>query len=229
MIASSPTERACGRRIRGGIYAETHLSDEGLPIEYDIIDPPIPTDITRLGLAAVGVRLVEVNGVHHIFDVVGMEFYPYPSDYVEETRRLGASRRLPANIDFSRLTDESRLVLLHARAWIVNFSVYPQPPTLDCPKALDYHLTPKLPEMCAGLWWHDLPGEPDESGLVLRRIAGGAYHGHPRPTGVLPIYRHAVFLHLPIHNLAVIQGGEATGRNYRAACASALPVYIEEE
>jgi hypothetical protein len=34
---------------------------------------------------------------------------------------------------------------------------------------------------------------------------------------------------LPISNLAVIQGGETTERNYWAATNSALPVYLEEE
>jgi hypothetical protein len=84
--------------------------------------------------------------------------------------------------------------------------------------------------MCAGLWWHDLPDQPDESGQVLRRIEGGTvYRGHPRPEGIVPSYRHGVFLSLPINNLAVIQGGEATERNYEAACTSGLPVYLEEE
>lgn len=230
MFTDSSMIRACGRRIRGGIYAETRLSGDGLPIEYFIIDPPIPVKISQLGLAAVGVQLVEINGVHHIFDVVGQEFYPYPSDYVEETRRLGASRRLPANLDFSRLGPGSRLVLIHARAVIINFTAYPQPPLVNCPKGIPSHALSPLPEMCAGLWWHDLPGKPDENGQVLRRIEGGTlYHSHPRPEDVLPIYQHGVFLSLPINNLAVIQGGEATERNYQAASNSGLPVYLEEE
>jgi hypothetical protein len=230
VFTDSPVSRACGRRIRGGVYAETRLSEDGLPIEYFIVDPPTPVDISQLGLASVGVQLIEINGIHHIFDVVGQEFYLYPADYVEETRRLGASRRLPANLDFSRLEPGSRLVLIHARAVIENFSDYPQPPDVECPKGIYPHSLSPLGEMCAGLWWHDLPDQPDESGQVLRRIEGGTvYRGHPRPEGVVPSYRHGVFLSLPINNLAVIQGGEATERNYEAACTSGLPVYLEEE
>jgi hypothetical protein len=267
MFSDSPLDRACGRRIRGGIYAETHLSRHGLPIEYFIVDPPITVDLAQLGLAAMGVQLIEVqgaddkrqpasDGVHHIFDVVGQEFYPYPADYVEETRRLGASRRLPANLDFSKLGPGSRLVLIHARALIENFSVYPQPPQLSCPKGIALHAHAPLPEMCAGLWWHDLPGEADAAGAhagqptrgetdshderlaanrapvafsLLRRIEGGTqYYGYPRPAGVIPSYRHGIFLSLPISNLAVIQGGEATERNYQTACFSGLPVNLEE-
>jgi len=259
MFTDSPASRACGRRIRGGVYAETRLSEDGLPIEYFIVDPPVPVSLNELGLASVGVRLIEINvanaqrsliskpakpaygSVHHIFDVVGQEFYPYPADYVEETRRLGASRRLPANLDFSQLEPGSRLVLIHARAVIENFTEYPQPPEVGCPKGIYPHTLSPLAEMCAGLWWHDLPHPPDEgdasigeisfsSGRVLRRIEGGTlYHGHPRPEGVVPSYRHGVFLSLPISNLAVIQGGETTERNYQAASNSGLPVYLEEE
>jgi len=196
------------------------------------------------------------DGIYHIFDVVGQEFYSYPADYVEETRRLGASRRLPANLDFSKLGPASRLVLIHARALIENFSVYPQPPQLNCPKGIALHAHAPLPEMCAGLWWHDLPGEADAVGAHagqltsgetssnrdqsaasraqvpfsrLRRIEGGTqYYGHPRPAGIVPSYRHGIFLSLPISNLTVIQGGEATERNYREACFSGLPVNLEE-
>ena len=241
MFTASPISRACGRRIRGGVYAETRLSEDGMPIEYFIVDPPAPIDVDQLGLTSVGVRLIEINGVHYIFDIVGQEYYPYPSDYVEETRRLGASRRLPANLDFSRLGPGSRLVLIHARAVIDNFSAYPQPPQMQCPKGIAAHALSPLPEMCAGLWWHDLPEEPDESGrsaahdinvtpVVLRRIGGGTeYRGYPRPAETVPSYLHGIFLSLPINSLAVIQGGEATEHNYRAACNGRLPVYLEEE
>lgn len=258
MLITSSISRACGRRIRGGVYAETRLSEDGMPIEYFIVDPPIPLDTRQLGLTSVGVKLIESaanaqrsliskpaapasGGIHHIFDVVGQEYYPYPSDYVEETRRLGASRRLQANLDFSRLGPGSRLVLIHARAVIDNFSAYPQPPQVQCPKGIAAHALSPLPEMCAGLWWHDLPDEPDgsersvEQGMnsaftVLHRIGGGTeYRGYPRPAEIVPSYRHGIFLSLPISNLAVIQGGESTERNYKAACNGGLPIYLEEE
>lgn len=257
MFTTSPIGRACGRRLRGGVYAENRLSEDGLPIEYFIVDPPTPVELEALGLAPVGVQLIEVGGVTHVFDVVGQEFYPYPADYIEETRRLGASRRLPANLDFSSLGPESRLVLIHARAVIENFAAYPQPPLVGCPRGLAPHAQSPLPEMCAGLWWHDLgesavqtpeesvsqtppgpsedtetrsnPGRSAALTTVLRRLEGGTeYWGYPRPEGVVPHYHHGIFLSLPISNLVVIQGGEATEHNYQAACVSGLPVYLEE-
>ena len=222
--SDSTSERACGRRIRGGVYAETRLGTKGQPIEYFIVDPPRFVDLAALGLTAVGVKLVEVCGVWHVFDVVGQEYYPYPADYVEETQRKGASRRLPANLDFAKLSPESRLFLIHQKAVIENFEQYPQPPLVDCPKGLDEHQAAPLPSMCAGQWWHDLP----ENGV--RWLPGGVeYCGFQRSQGVAPIYQYGVFLTLPITNLAVIKGGEDTEKNHEAAGKSGLPVYLEEE
>ncbi|MBU2611990.1 MAG: hypothetical protein KJ606_13760 [Chloroflexi bacterium] len=223
------TERACGRRIEGGVYAETRLSEGGGPVEFFIVDPPRPVDFSALGLTAVGVKLIEIDGVWHVFDVVGQEYYPYPADYIEETRYKGASRRLGAKLEFAKLGPESRLLLIHQKAIIANFDQYPQPPVVLCPKGLDEHQTAPLPTMCAGLWWHDLRKSDIEDGL--RRLPGGVkYHAFPRPQGVTPVYEHGVFFSLPITNLVVINGGgEETEDNYQAAGKSGLPVYLEEE
>jgi len=219
---NSTSKRACGRRIKGGVYAETRLSDRGQPIEYFLVDPPRPVDLAALGLTAVGVKLIEVNGIWHVFDVVGQEYYPYPADYIEETRQKGASRRLPANLDFAKLSPESRLMLVHQKTVIENFKQYPQPPAVTCPKGLEEHQAAPLPSMCAGLWWHDLPAKE-------RQLPGGVkYCGSQRPPGVTPVYQHGVFFTLPITNLAVIKGGEDTEKNHQAAGKSGLPVYLEE-
>ena len=233
------TERACGRRIEGAVYAETRLGEGGSPVEFFIVDPPRPIDFSALGLTSVGVKLVEINGVWHVFDVVGQEYYPYPADYVEETRQKGASRRLPANLDFAKLGPESRLLLVHWKAIIANYDQYPQPPAVShrraagvrgtngvvlCPKGLEVHQAAPLPTMCAGLWWHDLP----KNGV--QHLPGGVdYCGFLRPRGVTPIYEHGVFFSLPITNLVVIKGGEDTEKNYQAAGKSGLPIFLEEE
>ena len=237
MDTDNTHQRACGNRVAGGIYAETRLSGGGEPIEFFIVDPPKPVDIAELGLAAVGVKLIQVENIWHIFDVVGAEYYPYPADYVEETRRKGASRRLPGNLPFHLLSPESRLVLVHSKALIQNFPEYPQPPAVECPKILPAHQEAPLPEMCAGLWWHDLPASAleAENGHALRRLKGGtAYPAVPRPEGIAPQYRHAIFMTLPISNLAVIQGRNAqeiarAEQAFQAAGRSGLPVYLEEE
>jgi len=230
-------ERGCGHRIVGGIYAETRLSRDGQPLEYFLVDPPQAVDLSQLGLTAVGVKQIEINGVWHIFDVIGEEHYPYPADYVEETRCKGASRRLPRNLDFSRITLASRLVLVHRKAILRNFAQYPQPPQLECPKMLPVHAIAPLGETCAGLWWHDIPasvGEMLEDGRILRKLAGGIqYRVYSRPQDVHPQYAHGIFMIPPITNLAVIRSRNAkedalVEQSFQAASASGLPVYLEE-
>ncbi len=182
-----------------------------------VLDDPPP--------AEPGGGLVEVDGVWHIFDVVGQEYYPYPADYVEETRYKGASRRLGAKLEFAKLGPESRLLLVHQKAIIANYGEYPQPPVVLCPKGLVEHQSAPLPSMCAGLWWHDLGSNG------VRHLPGGVdYCGFLRPQGVTPVYEHGVFFSLPITNLVVINGGgEESEDNYQAASKSGLPVYLEEE
>ena len=228
-------QRACGKRVAAGVYAETRLSDQGQPIETFILDPPVPVDPAALGLAAVGPQLIEINDVWHVFDIVGRKFYPYVADMVEEVRRKGASRRLPRTLDFSKLSPESCLVLIHAKAVISDFEQYPQPPAVMCPRFK--HLS-QLEEVCAGLWWHDIPeGALDvgEMGHYYRSIPGiVTYRAYPRPEGVKVGYQHGIFMRLPVTNLTVIAGRniqedkQAEGA-FHAASQSSLPIFMEEE
>ena len=243
LLPTATTERGCGKRIPAGIYAETRLSSGGQPIENYIVDPPKPIDIQKWGLTARGAKLIEVGGVWHIFDIVGREHYPHVADIVEEIRCKGASRRLAGNLDFSRLTPESRLVLIHARAVIENFDEYPQPPRVTCPR---FEHLERFEETCAGLWWHDIP-ESDldigEMGHYFRTIPGDVtYHATPRlegpalseVEGIAPQYRHGIFMRLPVTNLAVIAGRNSqeeqeSEKSYQTANQSSLPVYMEDE
>jgi len=234
-IQPATSERACGKRIAAGIYAETRLGPTGTPIESYIVDPPKPIDIDKWGLTARGARLVEVGGVWHIFDIVGREHYSHVADIVEEVRRKGASRRLAGNLDFSKLTPESYLVLVHARAVIENFDEYPQPPLVTCPR---FEHLDRFEETCAGLWWHDIPeGDltADEHGQYNRSIPGEvSYRATPRIEGVVPQYHHGIFMRLPVTNLAVIAGRNAqeekeAEKAYQAVNQSSLPIFMEDE
>jgi hypothetical protein len=220
--------------VAAGIYAETRLSPFGEPVESFILCPPKPIDIKAWGLAPRGARLVELEGVWHIFDIVSKSDYR-AADYVEETGVKGASRRLSSKLDFAKLSTTSRLIIIHEQAIIENYGEYPQPPTVTCP--LHLHLT-QFAEMCAGLWWHDIPGAElelqKESNWQYRSLAGGVtYIAQARPEGVIPSYQHGILMSLPITNLTVI-----TGRNpqeesraleaFQAASRGDLPVFMEE-
>ena len=203
--STETNQRACGKRVAAGIYAETRLSPFGEPVESFVLCPPKPIDIEAWGLVPRGARLIEIEDVWHIFDIVSKADYRV-ADYVEETRSKGASRRLSTKLDFSKLSEGSRLVLIHEQAIIENYHEYPQPPFVCCP--LDIHLA-QLGEMCAGLWWHDIPAselQSESEGIQhIRAIPGGiSYFAYPRPEGVVPVYRHGIFMSLPVTNLTVI-------------------------
>lgn len=188
--------RGCGTRKRGAVYGECGLSPWGRPLEHFIIDPPTRVDAAALGLHPIGVTLLADprTGACHVFDWVGEEHYPGVADFLEEARRFGVSRRLPRTLDFGRLAADSRLVLLHRRAWIDNASQYfdardTQRWEAGCPKRLAEHVdAADPPPMCAGLWWEDLePTNPAADGqprLVRRTMPSFSYVARRRRGGL---------------------------------------------
>lgn len=230
--------RGCGSRVVGGVYAEVKTGDEGLPLETFLIDPPAPVDAHNLGLTDKGVRLILLNGTWHVFDIIGEKYYPHLADFVEEGRWMGFSRRLPSNLDFEKIDPEkSRLVLLHRRAIISNLEEagFLSLPHI-CPKGIERHKASALEEMCAGLWWHDLPGKSLDVSQ-MREIEGGVrYQAWARPNGSEnPERELGIFMSLPISNLAVVRGrneveDERVQKIYKnVAEKSKLPVNLEEE
>ena len=232
------TERGCGSRVVGGVYAEVKTGDEGVPIEAFLVDPPSPVDAQALGLTDKGVRLVQLGDTWHVFDIIGENYYPYVADFVEEGRRMGVSRRLPSNLDFSKIDPEkSRLVLLHRRAIITNVE---EAGFLNlshiCPKGIAGHEAGVLSEMCAGLWWHDLSSKNLDTSQMREFKGGTHYKAWPRPKGSeKPEHDLGIFMTLPISNLTVIKGRNAE-ENARVekvykkvASQSKLTVNLEDE
>jgi hypothetical protein len=202
-------ERGCGSRVVGGVYAEVQQGEGGMPIEAFLVDPPAVVNTQALGLTDKGVRLIELDGIWHVFDIVGEKHYPYVADSVEEGRQMGVSRRLPENLDFSKLDPaQSRLVLLHRRAMISNVA---EAGFLErahiCPKGLPEHERGHIQGMCAAFWWQDFAAKSLDA-EDLRELKNGAkYAATLRPQGrSKPEHELAIFMSLPITNLAVIRG-----------------------
>lgn len=243
--------RGCGKRVKGAVYCETLLGAGGRPIEDFIVDPPAKVDEAALGLSNIGVKLVMgTHGVWNVLDIVGQESYPNVADFVEEVRRFGVSRRLPKTLDFAKLTSESRLILLHRRAFIENFDAFYRELLGDwsCPKGLLAHdiahpatrdnFVPD--QMCAGLWWQDVEGEQitrlsemraADSRYIRRHMPSFNYDARTRPDSVAPTYSLAIFAAFPIHNLAVVRDpdGGSDEEAMRSASKSNLPVNLENE
>jgi hypothetical protein len=153
-LVTSGARRGCGYRQPGGAYFAVPLGPGGRPVEEFLIDPPVVIDDPgRLGLASVGVTLIERDGVTHVLDIVGREHYPTVASFVEEARRMGISRRAPRTIEFERLTPASRLLLVHAHADIGNAAEFPC--ERRCPCHVAEHLSAGFADMCARLWWEE--------------------------------------------------------------------------
>lgn len=236
-----PVERGCVTRVAGGVYAELGFGAGGRQLEDFLIDPPhVIANPAALGLTPRGVKLVEVNSVWHIVDWVGSQHYPNVADFLEEVRRFGLSRRLPRNLDFSKLNENSRVLLMHARAHIQNFQDYVWSGWVNvkynrCPKEIDDHEHTDPPMMCAGVFYQDVEGgQPVESGhqrLVNCEMPSFSYVAARRPEGVEPKYQPAIFASFPVSRLVVVrdlEGGshDATAKNARQ---SSLPVELEDE
>ncbi len=139
-INAIPVARGCAPRKSGGVYFECGFSPSGQPVEHFLCDPPVLVDDWHL--SPVGVQLIERNGVTHIVDWVGSMHYPNVADFIEEVRRFGLSRRLSSKLDFSRITPQTRILLVHQRAYVDNFEEYQ---TWSCPKHLPGHAVDVLP------------------------------------------------------------------------------------
>jgi hypothetical protein len=140
--------RGCGEREPGGVYAESGLSPRGRPLEEFLFDPPlpIPDGLDLVNKPQLWQRTL-VSGEpaldeeeQPVFDLliwVGEEFYPYCSDYLEEVKRYGASRRLNPNLDLSLLSRSSRMILAHHR--VLNTRWQEQRPPQSCKKRVPGH------------------------------------------------------------------------------------------
>lgn len=240
-----PEPRGCGEREPGGIYLECGVGPGGTPIEAFLFDPPLPlpegVDLVnkpQLWMRtdpASGEPILDSLTEEPIYDVliwVGAEYYPEAADYIEETRHLGASRRLNPQMDIAKLTRQSRMLLAHPHAIIGNWRDL-IPPTV-CLKHLPFHDQEYVQSLhqrevaaqeeldtiydderlgpCIFKLWDILPREealetfeqPGDMPLCLRRIGSTIYQYAPTGERVTN-WQPGFILGLPISNVALIQ------------------------
>lgn len=246
--------RGCGTREAGALYLEVGLGPGGRPIEDFLVDPPRAVVAEALGLSPVGVKIMRVPNsdppVYHVFDWVGSKHYPNVADFVEEARRFGISRRISAATDFEKLTEDSRLVLLHSRAIVGNHAAYYEARERGaasgwaipcrCPKHLPDHEPNQPAETCAQLWWEDVEGG-EAPGITMgptphpratiRRMPSFTYTAMDPPAGVKPRHELGIFATFPVHRIVAVK--DRDGGKHEAAAAKAraskLPVEFEDE
>lgn len=140
---SESTARGCGERAENALYVCVAESPLGMPIEYFLVDPVVAFE----GKILRSPMLIRdrFETVHFALGI-GKMYYPFVSDFVEEARRVGVSKRVPRNFDPSVLTPaKSKFLLIHPRA-IPQFD-YDLRDMNNCPKNL------KEPHRCIGHLW----------------------------------------------------------------------------
>lgn len=225
--------RGCGTRVGGGLYLECGTGHGGRPLEAFLSDPPIPMTCDT----KVGVELIERGGVVHALDWVGEQHYPFPSDFLEEGRHYGFSRRIPRILNLSRLSADSRLLVVHARGLVVNHealrpfmsehyhSAYDEQGKrkpafkhhcghLERTGGLEHYQPDSLKHGCTRDLWAAPPASRVEDGApprYVREFASVSYEVAPlAPDAPAPEYVSALVASLPITNVSVVKAKDGS-------------------
>lgn len=236
--------RGCGTRVAGGIYIEVGLVPPGAalrgmgrPVEDFLLDPPVKLhpamDFSDRGVNIIEQPATDGRVIHHVVDVVGEKYYPNVADFVEEVRHMGLSRRIQSTVPFGLLTEHSRIILVHRKAWVNHWNELRahvegledgetghRCPTTTLGRKIEHE---RGTTMCAGVWWEDL--DPDtvrpgtRPGYVERDMPSFTYSGKPRPDSIDTDYESAFFASFPISRLVVVKGEQSDLKLERARAA----------
>ena len=225
--------RGCGTRVGGGLYLECGTGYGGRPLEAFLSDPPIPMTCDT----KVGVELIERGGVVHVLDWIGEQHYPFVTDLLEEGRHFGFSRRIPRTLNLSRLSADSRLLVVHAGGLVVNHEAlrpfmperYNTPYTergkrkaahkhhcghLERTGSPEHHLPDPHKRGCTRDLWAVPPASRVEEGApprYVREFASISYEVFPpAPDAPAPEYVSALVASLPITNISVIKARDGS-------------------
>lgn len=134
-------ERGCGSRAEDGLYLTVESSPLGQSITFFLVDPAIEWKGAKTLRSPMFID--DRLGVTHLVLGVGATFYPFVSDFVEEVRLHGVSKRVPRNLEVERLSQDSKFLLMHPRA-IPRFNYKA---SCTCPK------DNRGPHECIGFLW----------------------------------------------------------------------------
>ena len=211
--------RGCGKRKAGGVYICTKLSPHGVPLEEFIIDPPESYGGEKFRVPII----LEKNGMNHLLFWVGKEFYPYPSDFIEEVRRFGASKRVPVEFPIQKLSVGSLMFFMHPLAIIKDHKVLPPPPR--CPKHLKSHLNNET--YCLGHSYQVAPANHEGR----RQIGDTVYDVKPVGSDAPLEFAPGIFLRLPITDIdhVVHKDGRPDPRVAERASEVTIPLNYTRE
>ncbi|HEU5374132.1 MAG TPA: hypothetical protein VFV38_01715 [Ktedonobacteraceae bacterium] len=258
-----PEERGCGDREAGGLYVESGVGPWGVPFEAFLLDPPrpLPPGLDLVNKPRIMPREwltgnLEVDTFGRtIYDLcihIGATFYPWGPDFLQEARRLGVSRRLPATLDLKLLNRASRMWLAHAKAIPLNWQELSPPDR--CKKVLERHALAwytahqvdyrrdldrigpcifKLWDLIPSDQAETITGQPGERPLCMRRIGSTLYPYRPTEESVSG-WAEAFLLAIPLTGFSLIQDADGNvNEQAKEKCQKAslvqgpmhLPVY----
>jgi hypothetical protein len=237
LFRAIPQPRGCGERKAGGVYVESGVGPYGSPLSSFLIDPPHPLPagldlinkpqiLPREWLSGRPVQDETGQVIHDLLIHVGAEHYPWAPDYIEETRRLGASRRLSPNLNFALLTRASHMLLAHRSAIPMNWQDLLPPDR--CKKHIqwhdlasytessqDPHADPHRRGPCLFKLWELIPEAqanavtpmPGQRPLCLRLVGSTMYPYQPTGEQV-KAWSEGFVLCLPITGFSLIQDAD---------------------
>lgn len=225
----------CGYRTPG-VYVCERPVIFGKPLEHFIPCPPAYVDMAAIGLSATGMRIIERQdpqgagtGIWDLWDYVSSADVihsdnPWPTDFLEQTRSLGTSRKMSPSLlrdpnlrNLRRTGDNattSRHIYVHARAIIENPALFYEARTgiKRCPAHWPEHDNDESTwEMCAALWW-EMVGTyaiPRRHKVRLPRdwekygAPSCSYTADHMPEGAAPRFLHGVILSIPLQRIEI--------------------------
>lgn len=237
-------QRLCGTRVPGGVYATTPAAGGDQEVERFLLDPPIyqvrigngemvPV-IDAFGVTPIGVSLWrDRSGTWHLLDWVGSHSYPNVSDWIEEVRLMGVSRRIPVTLDFEKLGPDSKIFMFHSRGHIENAAEWALAESdlveidneviRECPFGHEQHEAGVGMGMCVRFYRQDVwDGDPveGEHRRIVRELPAGDYTAFEPPEDVEAEYAPAMFAAFPIVRLEIIKADD--GRDADALFAASM-------
>lgn len=220
MISTAGVTRGCGKRKPGGLYLCCGMGNEGLPLDHFVIDPPRPYE----AVPPRSPQFYEADGTTHIIMGVGEEFYPWASDFIEECKRFGLSKRVADSFPIEKLTRNSRIVLVHRKAIVNGHEALPRPEY--CPKDNPAHKDNSEP--CIGHLWQ--LAQPDEEGGSRRTIGDTSYSVFPFEGDISSLgFEPGMFLWLPLTHIDYVKTEDGAVDPAIAGKATNLPLNICDE
>lgn len=241
--------RMCGEaRQEGGIYMENGGGSSAL--EEFLLCPSrkIPDSVN---VPARGVFVFELNGKKHVIDMIGMNSYPWPVIWLEETRIGGVSRRVKPEVA-GQLEEGSMMLIAHRRAYIDNFQDYSH--VYSCPINKEIHQEPKeIEDLCVSYFWEDLemnkslmtlysetPEYKDKDiyekrGYALERMVRFNHPERPfflhlREKQITPQYyeRGAIFAIFPITRFTIVKARDGSHKKTLDKVSSNTNICVDE-